>query len=90
MKRINVTEFILNLRNELDDFENYQTTYSSTAQKTMSEWVNSFMNFSGYSEEVEDEFSEEYDDELYYEQDLQFEDLVNRRKYRSFRDDDMY
>lgn len=90
MKKINISEFVLNLRNELDDYETYQTTYSTTIEKTMDEWVESFMNFSGYLEETEEEFEEEYDDEVYYGQDLGFEDLVNRKKYRSFRDDDMY
>lgn len=90
MKKINISDFVLNLRNELDDYESYQTTYSSISEKTMEEWVDSFMNFSGYTEETEEDFEEEYNDEIYYGQDLGFEDLVNRRKYRSFRDDDIY
>lgn len=90
MKKINISDFVLNLRNELDDYESYQTTYSSVSEKTMEEWVDSFMNFSGYTEETEEDFEEEYNDEIYYGQDLGFEDLVNRRKYRSFRDDDIY
>jgi len=90
MKKINISEFVINLRNELDEYENYQTTYSSTTEKTMDEWVDSFMSFSGYMDETEEQFQEEYNDDFYYGQDLGFEDLVNRRKYRSFRDDDMY
>lgn len=91
MKKMNVNDFVLYLKEELENYEHYQTSYSTTSQKTAGEWVDSFLSFAGFGEdEVEDSFEEEYDDEVYYGQDFQYEELVNRRKYRSFRDDDRY
>lgn len=91
MKKIDLNTFVHSFKDELDSFEHYQTTFSSVEKKTMPEWVDSFISFAGFSEdEVSDSMEEEYDDELYYGQDYQYEELVNRRKYRSFRDDDSY
>lgn len=89
MNKIDITEFIFAIKEELDNFEHYQTTYSTTKLKTMAEWVDKFVKFSGYEDSLEDEY-EESEEEIYYGEDLQFEDLVNRRKYSSFRDDDRY
>lgn len=91
MKKIDVNMFILKMKEELDSFESYQLTYSASSEKTTDEWVSDFMVFAGHEDaDIQDQFEEEYDDELYYGQDLQYEELVNRRKYRSFRDDDSY
>jgi hypothetical protein len=91
MKKVDVNTFVLSMKDELDSFATFQLDYS-TEDKTMPEWVDKFVNFAGYGDdEVDEEIGdEEYDDELYYGQDLQYEELVNRRKYRSFRDDDRY
>lgn len=88
MKKNDVSSFVLSLREELENFEHYQLSYSPHISKTNGEWVDSFLKFAGFTEdEVEEEYEEEYDDETYYGQDSQYEELVNRRKYRSFRDD---
>lgn len=90
MKKNDVSNFVLTLREELENFEHYQLSYSPDTTKTNGEWVDSFLKFAGFAEdEVDDEDygDEEYDDEVYYGQDSQYEELVNRRKYRSFRDD---
>jgi hypothetical protein len=93
MKKLDVAEFLGQLREELDNFEHYQISYTPTAEKTYSEWADSFMKFAGIGEdEVDEEYDEEleeYDDEYGYV-DSHYEELVNRRKYRSFRDDDSY
>lgn len=89
MNKVDITEFVLSLKEELDNFEQYQTTYSTTHLKTMAEWLDKFLKFGGYEDSIEDEY-EDSEEEIYYGEDLQFEDLVNRRKYRSFRDDDRY
>jgi hypothetical protein len=90
MKKVDVNTFVLSMKDELDSFATFQLDYS-TENLTMGEWVDKFVNFAGYSDdEIDEDFAEEYDDELYYGQDLQYEELVNRRKYRSFRDDDRY
>ena len=91
MRKINLNTFVYRFVEEVREFEENQTTIHIGAEKSMEEWVESFLVFSGHTEkDEEDIFSEEYDDDLYYGQDLQFQDLVNRRKYRSFRDDDSY
>ena len=90
MKKIDVNEFVFSLKDELDSFEQYQTTYSTTQKKKMSDWVDSFMNFAGYSEDDEDDDFDDYEEELYYGDSFEFDQIVNRRKYRSFRDDDSY
>jgi hypothetical protein len=91
MKKVDVNTFVLSMKDELDSFATFQLDYS-TENKTMGEWVDKFVNFAGYGDdEVDDDAEdEEFDDELYYGQDCQYEELVNRRKYRSFRDDDRY
>lgn len=88
MKYFNVSEFALLLKEEIDNFEHYQVSYSPSAEKTIAEWVNSFMVFAGYAdEEVEDTVSyEEYDDEYGY-MDPHYEELVSRKKIRSYRED---
>lgn len=92
MKKVEISEFVFSLKSELDDFEQYQTTYSVTSKKNMSEWVDSFMDFAGYSDSIKEEESDydDYEEELYYGDSYEFEEIVNRRKYRSFRDDDSY
>lgn len=88
MKRNDVSSFVSSLKEELENFEHYQLSYSPDVQKTNPEWVDSFLKFAGFTEdEVDDDYEEEYEDEIYYGQDSQYEELVNRRKYRSFRDD---
>ena len=95
MKKVDVNLFVLNMKEELDNFAAFQLDYSAE-NKTMPEWVDKFVNFAGYGENEnswdldDEEEDEEYDDENYYSQDYQYEELVNRRKYRSFRDDDKY
>lgn len=91
MKKVDVNTFVLNLKDELDNFATFQLDYSAES-KTMPEWVDKFVNFAGYGDDEldEDMEDEEFDDENYYSQDFQYEELVNRRKYRSFRDDDGY
>jgi hypothetical protein len=88
MKKNDVSSFVLTLREELENFEHYQLSYSPDTVKTNGEWVDSFLKFAGFAEdEVDEDGDEEYDDEVYYGQDSQYEELVNRRKYRSFRED---
>jgi hypothetical protein len=90
MKKVDVNTFVLSMKDELDSFATFELDYS-TENRTMGEWVDKFVNFAGYGDdEISEDDDEEYDDELYYGQDLQYEELVNRRKYRSFRDDDRY
>jgi hypothetical protein len=92
MKTINLNTFVYQFVEEVRNFEENQLTRSPNSQKTMEEWVDNFLSFAGYVEDEDGEefLSEEFDDDLYYGQDYQFQDLVNRRKYRSFRDDDSY
>ena len=91
MKKIDLSTFVNQLISELKEYEDFSLQNSFESDKTMDEWVEGFMVFSGYSDEQNDDFGyDEYDDEIYYSQDLKYGDLVNRRKYRSFRDDDRY
>lgn len=91
MKNITVDEFVTKAIKELDEFSLYKSNGSGLREKSFAEWFISFSEFCGVTEEQDEEiYDEEYDDSLYYGQDLQFEGLVNRRKYRSFRDDERY
>jgi hypothetical protein len=91
MKKIDLNSFVNQLVSELREYEDFGLQNLSETRKTMDEWVDSFLLFSGYSQDEEEDFGyEEYDDNIYYAQDLQYGELVNRRKYRSFRDDDRY
>lgn len=91
MKKIDLNSFVNLLISELKDYEDFSIQNLSEQEKTMDEWVENFLVFSGYSDEQDEDFGyDEYDDEIYYGKDLKFEELVNRRKYRSFRDDDRY
>lgn len=92
MKKLNVSDFLLALKEDLDSFEHYQLDYAPMVEKTTPEWVDAFLTFAGFNgdEVEEDESYEEYDDEQYYSQDLQYEELVSKRKYRSFRESDEY
>jgi len=92
MKKIDSDEFLTLAIKELDNFTQFQTNHSLSSKKTFEDWVISFTEFCGIKEiDDEDSFCDDrYEDELYYDKDYQFEDLVNRRKYRSFRDDDRY
>lgn len=88
MKKIDISDFIVSLKEEIENFEYYQLSFSSTSKKTYSEWIDSFLTFSGINEDsIESSEEEEYESELYFGEDSQYEELVNRRKYRSFRDD---
>lgn len=91
-KEMDINTFVHNFVDEIREFEESHTAYSPESHKTMKEWVSSFLIFSGYEEEQEQEFTndEEYDDELYYADTFSVDEVVNRRKYRSFRDDDSY
>lgn len=91
MKKIDVDTFALSLKEDIDNFVSFQNDYSNE-QLTPDEWMHRFNSFSGYSDIEDDESFEDYEDEeeFYYGTDLQYEDVVNRRKYRSFRDDDSY
>jgi len=91
MKNITIEEFMTQAIQELDEFSVYVGNNARFREKPFTEWVISFSEFCGALENQDEEiFDEEYDDNFYYGQDLQFEDLVNRRKYRSFRDDERY
>jgi len=91
MKKFDLNTFIFRFTDELRQFEETQTIHAASSEKTMEEWVEAFLVYSGYSEETEEDFlSEEYDDDFYYGDSFEYQDLVNRRKYRSFRDDDRY
>ena len=91
MKKIDLSTFVNQLISELKEYEDFSLQNSFESDKTMDEWVEGFMIFSGYSDEQDHDFGyDEYDDEINYSQDLRYDDLVNRRKYRSFRDDDRY
>lgn len=96
MKKNDVTSFVISLKEDLENFEHYQISYSPTLEKTDGEWLNSFLSFAGLSDdELDSDLDEEYldsddDDDEYGYADSHYEELVNRRKYRSFRDDDSY
>jgi hypothetical protein len=91
MKKIDSDQFLTLTIKELDNFTQFQANQTTFAKKTFEEWFDAFTEFCGIKETDDDEYlDDEYDDELYYGQNYQFEDIVNRRKYRSFRDDDSY
>jgi len=86
MKKIDLSTFVYSFMDEIKEFEENQMMYDPETTRTMDEWVNSFMIYSGYEEESEEELDIDFD----YLQDFEYRDLVNRRKYKSFRDDDRY
>ena len=88
MKKVDVNTFGHSLKEDVDNFISFQSDYSDE-ELTLEEWMHRFNTFAGYTEELDDDY-EEYDEDLYYGTDLQYEEVVNRRKYRSFRDDDSY
>lgn len=91
MKKMDLNTFVAKFTDQIRDFEESQIMLGGEGKKTITEWVNKFLIFSGYEEEDEDEFaSEQYDDDFYYGDSFEYQELVNRRKYRSFRDDDRY
>lgn len=93
MKKFDLDGFTNKIIQEIREFEENQLSYTSSDKKTMQEWVDSFLVFAGYSDEDEDEeeyLSEEYDDDFYYDDSFEYQQVINRKKYRSFRDDDMY
>lgn len=91
MRKVDLNTFIYQIVDELKDFEERQTTINPEQTKTMEEWVNYFLIYTGYQEEEEESFSaDDYVDEYEYNDDFTYEELVNRRKYRSFRDDSSY
>lgn len=91
MKKIDSDQFLTLTIKELDNFTQFQSNHSTLTKKTFEEWFDSFTEFCGIKDTDDEEYlDDEYDDELYYGQNYQFEDIVNRRKYRSFRDDDSY
>jgi len=91
MKKVDVNTFIYSLKDELENFATFQLDYG-LEHLTKEQWMHRFVNFAGYSEfeSSDEDFSEEYEDDFYYSKDLEYEEVVNRRKYRSFRDDDRY
>jgi predicted translin family RNA/ssDNA-binding protein len=89
-KEINISKFIEKISSELEDFKESQLIYSSQSTKTMEEWVENFLFFSGYSEEREEMAFEEHDDDLYYGDIFQFEEVINRKKYKSWKEDDAF
>lgn len=91
MKKIDLNTFVFQFIDEVRDFEEAQTALNLDPLRTKEEWVNNFLVYSGYENELEEDFSrEEYDDDIYYGDSFEYQDLVNRRKYKSFRDDDRY
>ena len=91
MRKVDLNTFVYQLVDELKDFEERQATINPEQTKTMEEWVNYFLIYAGYQEEEEETFSvDDYGDEYEYNDDFAYEELVNRRKYRSFRDDSSY
>lgn len=91
MRKVDLNTFVYQFVDEVKDFEERQLVINPEQEKTMQEWVNYFLIYSGYQEEEEEEYaSDEYGDDFDYFEELQHEELVNRRKYRSFRDDDRY
>lgn len=93
MKKININSFLSILKDEIKEYEFYQSSYSNDTTKTTEEWIESFLVFAGYQEgrNFGEEFDSDYTQELYGDyEDFDYDDLVNKRKYRSFRDDDRY
>jgi len=91
MKKIDISTFVYKITDEVREFEESQISINPEATKTMQEWVNNFLIYCGYEEENEEEFeSIGYEDDFYYEDAYGYQDVVNRKKYRSFRDDDGY
>lgn len=90
MKKIDLNDFLFKINEDIRDYEESQIAHSHGSKRTMEEWVNNFLVFSGYTEEEEDFQVDEYDDDGYYGDSYEYQELVNRRKYRSFRDDDRY
>lgn len=92
MKKINISSFISLLKNDIKQYEFYQSSYSNESLKTPDEWVESFLVFAGYQEENSSkQYEDDYTEELYGDyEDFAYDDLVNMKKYRSFRDDDRY
>ena len=91
MKKIDISTFVYKITDEVREFEESQISINPEATKTMQEWVNNFLIYCGYEEENEEEFeSIGYEDDFYYEDTYGYQDVVNRKKYRSFRDDDGY
>jgi len=89
-KEINVNKFIDTILSELKEFKEAQLVYESQPTRTMQEWVENFLFFSGYNEEKDEELFEEHNDDLYYGDIFQFEEVVNRKKYRSWKEDDAF
>lgn len=90
MKKIDLNTFIFRLTDEIRHFEETQMSLNPEDVKTQEQWVNHFLVFSGYEDEEGDYETSEYEDDLYYGDSFEYQELVNRRKYRSFRDDDRY
>ena len=91
MKKIDLVSFVDNISQEIRDFEESQLAFNPMAKKTMHEWINHFMIHCGYEEKSEERIDiDEYENDIYYSDSYEYQELVNRRKYRSFRDDDRY
>lgn len=91
MKKIDLVSFVDNISQEIRDFEESQLSFNPMAKKTMYEWINHFMVHCGYEQKGEDDIGiDEYENDIYYSDSYEYQELVNRRKYRSFRDDDRY
>lgn len=92
MKKIDLSTFVCSFMDEIKEFEEKQLTYDPETLRTMEEWINNFLIYCGYEEEEEDSEVglDDYDSDFEYLEDFEYRDLVNRRKYRSFRDDNSY
>ena len=91
MKKIDISTFVYKITDEIREFEESQISINAEATKTQQEWINNFLIYCGYEEKENEEFSSiEYEDDFYYDDTYEYQDIVNRRKYRSFRDDDRY
>jgi hypothetical protein len=67
MKKIDLSTFVCSFMDEIKDFEENQMMYDPETTRTMDEWVNSFMIYSGYEEESEEELCiDDYDNDFDY------------------------
>jgi hypothetical protein len=89
-KEINISKFFDRFLDELKDFKKSQLLYSSQTTRTMEEWVENFLFFSGYSEEKDEFLFDEHDEDLCYDDFFEIEDFVTRKKYNSWKEEDSF
>lgn len=87
-RNLKVEAFVEKFMSEISEFVESQKRYSRDSSKTMKEWVEDFLFFSGYAEESEDLRFTEDDDDYGYDDMFYIDDIVDRKKYRSWRDDE--